>query len=549
MTDQNTPPKLDEQARQIIFEHLGYWGLAFLALIGAGVYVWTHWEKIKTWPGVSRFLAFLKPLPKADPGRFCVAVLNLRGDEKNAESRELILELLREFEGIQVLHFERTITVSGGDREEKERKGHEKARKYLQRSGASIAVWGRVVRQGGVAKPSLYLTAAPTTEGRPSQYGFEDTGKAFRLPEVFWEDLSDVLRLVVTSQNLEFEALDGHYIADHLEPYIERIRILLGNNSRRHLGWDAFARVNIQALFADALRKLGEQTGRNQALQEAISIYREVLKEWTRGHAPLDWAATQNNLGNALQTLGGRECGVERLEEAVVAYHQALQEMTRERVPLDWATTQNNLGNALGRLGERKHDTKCLQEAEVAYREALKEKTRERVPLDWAATQSNLGNVLQSLGEYEGGTERLEESVLVYREALKERIRGRVPLKWAATQNNLGTALSSLGEREGGTERLKESVTAYREALKERTRERVPLDWAETQNNLGGALVHLDEHEGGTERLEEAVVVLKSALEVFETAEVEYYISLAKENLRHAQALLETRRTSQKNDK
>ena len=73
----------------------------------------------------------------------------------------------------------------------------------------------------------------------------------------------------------------------------------------------------------------------------------------TRERVPLDWATTQNNLGNALQALGERESGMARLEEAVVAYREALKERTRERVPLDWATTQNNLGNALAMLGER----------------------------------------------------------------------------------------------------------------------------------------------------------------------------------------------------
>ena len=56
---------------------------------------------------------------------------------------------------------------------------------------------------------------------------------------------------------------------------------------------------------------------------------------------------TQNNLGNALWTLGEREDGTARLEEAVAAYRAALEVWTRERVPLDWAMTQNNLGNAL----------------------------------------------------------------------------------------------------------------------------------------------------------------------------------------------------------
>jgi hypothetical protein len=45
--------------------------------------------------------------------------------------------------------------------------------------------------------------------------------------------------------------------------------------------------------------------------------------------------------------------GTERLLEAVDAYRDALEERTRERVPLDWAMTQNNLGNAQALLNER----------------------------------------------------------------------------------------------------------------------------------------------------------------------------------------------------
>ena len=55
--------------------------------------------------------------------------------------------------------------------------------------------------------------------------------------------------------------------------------------------------------------------------------------------------------------LGERESGTARLEEAVAAYREALKEWTRERVPLEWATTQNNLGNALRALGERESGT------------------------------------------------------------------------------------------------------------------------------------------------------------------------------------------------
>jgi hypothetical protein len=81
---------------------------------------------------------------------------------------------------------------------------------------------------------------------------------------------------------------------------------------------------------ANALYAQGDEFGDNPALLDAIRIYRSALDMATR--VPLDWAATQNNLGNVLQTLGERESGTGRLEEAVLAYREALKEWTRERV-------------------------------------------------------------------------------------------------------------------------------------------------------------------------------------------------------------------------
>ena len=109
-------------------------------------------------------------------------------------------------------------------------------------------------------------------------------------------------------------------------------------------------RLNYLDRKARALCDQGYELGDNDAL-EAVTAYRDALKERTRERVPLDWAMTQNNLGTALATLGERESGTARLEEAVTAYRDALKERTRERVPLDWATTQNNLGNALRTLG------------------------------------------------------------------------------------------------------------------------------------------------------------------------------------------------------
>jgi hypothetical protein len=82
---------------------------------------------------------------------------------------------------------------------------------------------------------------------------------------------------------------------------------------------------------------------------------RPIAPRWRNGPA-----SERRSIGRRRRTilasllrLGERESGTVRLEEAVAAYRAVLEERTRERVPLDWAATQNNLGNALQALGER----------------------------------------------------------------------------------------------------------------------------------------------------------------------------------------------------
>src|SRR5262249_22737860 len=132
---------------------------------------------------------------------------------------------------------------------------------------------------------------------------------------------------------------------------------------------------------ADAYHRQGAEKGDNDAARAAIALYRTLLGQTAREDVPLQWAATQTNLGAALETLGERESGTARLEEAVAAYRAALQERTRERVPLDWAATQTNLGIALATLGKRESGTARLEEAVAAFHAALQEWTRERAPL------------------------------------------------------------------------------------------------------------------------------------------------------------------------
>jgi tetratricopeptide (TPR) repeat protein len=115
---------------------------------------------------------------------------------------------------------------------------------------------------------------------------------------------------------------------------------------------------------AAALFRQGYEFADSTALGSAIERYKGLVNLTPRERVPLEWAATQNNLGLALETLGEREAGTARLEEAVAAYSDALMERTHVRAPRDWAISFGNQAVALMRFAER---TREAAMAEMAF--------------------------------------------------------------------------------------------------------------------------------------------------------------------------------------
>jgi tetratricopeptide (TPR) repeat protein len=68
---------------------------------------------------------------------------------------------------------------------------------------------------------------------------------------------------------------------------------------------------------ASALYQQGEDFDDNGALRLAIELYKQIIDLSPRERVPLQWAAIQNNLGNALRVLGGRENGTTNLEARI----------------------------------------------------------------------------------------------------------------------------------------------------------------------------------------------------------------------------------------
>ena len=592
MPEESTSPNPPEIVRRWVVQRVGVrWAAVIFATVGTAWFLFTKWDDVRKWPivGPSVTRWNQRPIPKADPNRFSVMVAHLENDDEKHGQERLIVEALKEFEGVQVLSLDRTIPLEGSVPEAMENRGHETARGYLNRSGASVLIWGTVLSSGGKTVHKLYWTASEGPVLKPGRYDSPRAAAQFRLPELFWSDLAAILRLLVASRDTEFKAKEENYLSDQLLSFISQVRRLLEASEGRP-GWDTNTKEATRVILADALAVLGKQSGKADYLEQSIAAYHEALKVLTRDRVPLQWAAIQNNLGSALLGIGEWEIGSSHLEEAVDAYREALKERTRDRVPLAWVSTQNNLGAALQTLGERENWKVHFEEALIAYREELKVLNRDQVPLDWAATQINLGSLLIRIGERESGTGHLEEALIVlrealevvthdqmplswaatqvnlgnalyrigerkkekhyyeeaataYREALKENTRDRVPLEWAGTQRDLANALFRVGQLESGTVRLEEAATAYREALKENTRDRVPLEWAATQHGLGNALFRIGERESGTGHLEESIVAYRAAFGILQTSRDTSMAKKTEDGIRRSQSLIGFRRT------
>ncbi|MFP4221845.1 MAG: CHAT domain-containing protein, partial [Phormidium sp.] len=117
-------------------------------------------------------------------------------------------------------------------------------------------------------------------------------------------------------------------------------------------------------------------------LEQAISCYNAALTVRTPETAPLDWAGTQNNLGNAYKNLptGDR---VGNLQQAISCYNAALTILTPQLFPLECLKTARNWGNLEFREGQWHNALTQYQTAieaiEQSRRFALSEERRQQI--------------------------------------------------------------------------------------------------------------------------------------------------------------------------
>lgn len=124
-------------------------------------------------------------------------------------------------------------------------------------------------------------------------------------------------------------------------------------------------------------------------LQQVIELYKEAAKVY-EGPDQRKWARTQNNLAAAYANLptGDR---VANLQKGIAGCKAALWVSTEKDFPLDWAATQTNLGVLYELVPGANPEN--LKNAKACFESALRVYTEDGFPDKHRATAAKLADV------------------------------------------------------------------------------------------------------------------------------------------------------------
>ena len=241
-----------------IGETAASWVLTVLVLLMLAVpFLWSNWDRISRWPTVSNALDWITQprLPYANSNEFTVLVAKLQAD-KEGRFENYIVHSLAELPFVRVLRLGRHIRATGADQREAENRALSAANDFLNQTAANILLYGAVIEVNGRGVPKLFWAISESGNLPKRSERYPATGDN-RLPQLFWDDLSDVLRLIVVNQIACFEEQRGRFISDKVEPFVARVRMLLDQQAGSAQRWPPDALAAARTAFAVGLFTLG----------------------------------------------------------------------------------------------------------------------------------------------------------------------------------------------------------------------------------------------------------------------------------------------------
>jgi tetratricopeptide (TPR) repeat protein len=354
------------------------------------------------------------------------------------------------------------------------------------------------------------------------------------------EEVLSSLQALSNSTDLDTPSLAILDLCDLLEP-------------RRTAPQHALNLGAVHAHRGKALLDLASWDTSTVRLRHALEHTQKALEIYGRREHPLQWAQLQDNLGLIFFRLGERADEASESERllgaAETAFRAALEIYTRDEHRVDWARTQNHLGNALVKLGELERPSDRSIEHTVAsvdaHRLALEAYSRDDEPARWAVTTMNRGLALMRLGQDTDRADYLVDAVADLRSSLEVYTKESRPLAWATVQYNLASTLDSLTSLTAGRDRaesLSAAADAARSALEVFTKDAQPVMWAAAHLALGRVLSRQGSQRTAQRLLKEAAAEFRAALEIFSESVYPSQRSIAEDELKSVLDALGSRR-------
>lgn len=323
-------------------------------------------------------------VPRAQPDRFAVAVAALEGDvdldrDGVGDMEASILQALRELNQalpapkapdseprFQILELKRALQGPGfASAEPRGYLAHEEARNWLEKMGAHLLIWGKIVQDSSGNGLVLRLTGTRDREGGNAY----PLAQEFQLPGAALPSFYPVLKLAAASEAGGFEALEGRGLVDELPSLIQQVEGLMSSS-----------KLPLRPILAYALHAHAMGKGGAAWIQKAEMMWKTAELDVNRSEHPVEWALLYAARASVLSDMDILEADSAMVQQAVEMYGVALQELRQTRTPLDWALTQNNLGLLYRRLAERLNEKKLLCFAVDAHWKAAEVSHEGKVP-------------------------------------------------------------------------------------------------------------------------------------------------------------------------
>lgn len=375
--------------------------VAIIALIAIVLHWWFSSKKIVERPNLSqklirviaimaiaslvigvRELFFRSPqaFPEWKNGIF---VARIKGDSSNSIQQDLVTKLNAELKkeiillGVEAKSLPFKIT---------ETMGHKEARRMGKKYNAKLVIWGsrESDSENGVVRLHITVISEEYESTKVTSQPFKaQVIEEIKLPPASAKNPILLIHFILAKSYFD------QYEFENAKVKFEKCL----NQPQKDIAYENSIRFWLAMTYVN----LGRFRGETEYMERAIYLYQGFFDTWTEQDFPIDWAATQHNLGIAYSELptGDRE---ENIKRAIECYEDALRVRTEQDFPLDWAATQYNLGVAYSELpiSEQREN---LQKAIQCFRNALRIWTEEKYPYDYETTQQSLTIAIKKLTE------------------------------------------------------------------------------------------------------------------------------------------------------